>query len=48
MLAIKKKELVFAPFVKRLKTATSGKFYEHIFPVFGTLYLNMAFLLNFC
>ena len=39
------KELVFAPFVKRLKAATLGKSYRYIFPVFGTVYLNIKYKL---
>ena len=33
--------------MERLKTATLGKSYQEILPVFATIYLNIAFLSKF-
>ena len=42
-----RKELLITPFIERLKTATLGKSYWEVFPVFGIIYLNIAFLVIF-
>ena len=42
-----RKELLITPFIERLKTATLGKSYWEILPVFGIIYLNIAFLMIF-
>ena len=40
-------ELLIAPFLECLKTATLGKSYWEILPVKATIYLDIAFLPNF-
>ena len=42
-----RKELLIAPFVERLESATLGKSYRYILRIFGTPYLSIAFLLKF-
>ena len=43
-----RKELLIAPFVDHLETATFGKSYLKILPIIRTIYLNIVFLPNFC
>ena len=43
-----RKEVLIAPFVERFKTVIMGKSYWEILSVFGVIYLNIAFLSNFC
>ena len=43
-----RKELLIASFVEILKAATLVKSYWEILPVFEIIYLNIAFLVNFC
>ena len=42
-----RKELLIALFIEHYQTTTLGNSYWYIFPVLGTIYLNIAFLLNF-
>ena len=43
-----RKELRITPFVECFKTATLGRSYRSILPLLRTIYLKIAFPLNFC